>query len=234
MCTNTKNKENIKAMFNDIAPKYDLLNHLLSAGIDRRWRKKIRKILKQKKSKKILDVATGTADLAIEIAKIKPQKIIGIDIADKMIEIGNKKIQKEKLQQTITLKIGDSLNIKYPENSFDAVTCAFGVRNFQNINKGLKQMHKVLAKNGTLIILEFAKPKNKLFKKIYNTYFHSILPFIGKKISNNKKAYKYLPNSVETFPYGKKFTQILSETGFKNTQYKKLTLGIANLYTAQK
>jgi len=229
-----KNKENISAMFNNIAPKYDFLNHFLSAGTDKRWRKKVRKTLSKHKTDNILDIATGTGDLAIELSKLKTTSITGIDIAEKMIEIGNSKIQKAKLDDVIKLQIGDSLNIDFEDNKFDAVTCSFGVRNFQDLTKGLSEMHRVLKKDGKVVILEFSMPKNKFFAWIYKFYFRKILPFMGKIVSKDAGAYTYLPTSVETFPYGKQFLLELEKVGFKNATFKTLSIGIANLYITDK
>jgi len=229
-----KNKDNISSMFNDIAPKYDFLNHFLSLGIDKRWRKKVIKILKGNKYDKILDVATGTGDMAIDLKKLSPNKIIGIDIASKMVEIGNKKISKKNLQNLVELKTGDSLNIEYQDNTFDVTTCSFGVRNFENLEKGLSEMFRVLNKKGKIVVLEFSIPKCKIIATIYKLYFHHILPFFGKLFSKNNVAYKYLPNSVSTFPNKENFTEILNKVGFRQTYFKNLTFGIACIYVGEK
>jgi demethylmenaquinone methyltransferase/2-methoxy-6-polyprenyl-1,4-benzoquinol methylase len=234
MKTPNKKKENVSEMFNNIAEKYDFLNHFLSAGTDKRWRKYVRKQLKDLKNAEILDVACGTGDLAIELAKNNPLKIIGIDIAEKMIEIGNKKIKKLGLHDKIELLKADALKIPFDNDKFDAVTCAFGVRNFENLEIGLKEMKRVLKPGGKLIILEFSQPKSKIIKKSFKFYFHRLLPFIGEKISKNKEAYKYLPQTVETFPFGADFKQILDNQGFSNTSFKELSFGIATAYTANK
>ncbi len=229
-----KNKEKISSMFNDIAPKYDFLNHFLSLGIDKRWRKKVIKALSGKKYDKILDIATGTGDLAIDLNKLNPDKIIGIDIAEKMVEIGNRKIKKKKLQEKITLNVGDALNIDFPDKYFDAATCAFGVRNFQNLEVGLAEIYRILNENGKIVVLEFSNPKCKIVSAFYKLYFNNILPFIGKIFSKNNSAYSYLPQSVKTFPNRNNFTEILDNVGFKNTSFKSLTFGIACVYEGTK
>ncbi len=230
----SKKKETISSMFNNIAKKYDFLNHFLSMGIDKQWRKKIRKYIKTKKHDAILDVATGTGDLAIELSKLKPKKIYGIDIAEKMIDIGKEKIKNKKLDTIITLQTADALKIPFPDNNFDIVTCAFGVRNFENLSEGLKEILRVLKNKGELIILEFSQPKNKLITFFYKFYFHKILPFIGKKISKDKEAYSYLPASVETFPAGKDLLSVINSIGYKKSKYKTLSFGIASIYICSK
>lgn len=229
-----KNKVKISSMFNDIAPKYDFLNHFLSLGIDKRWRRKVIKLLSKKQYDKIIDVATGTGDLAVDLFKLKPNKIIGIDIAEKMVEIGNQKIQKKKLTEFIELKTGDSLEISYDDNTFDVATCSFGVRNFEDLNKGLTEIHRVLKIGGKIAILEFSNPKNKIIGFIYRFYFNNILPFFGRLFSKNNFAYKYLPQSVVVFPNREEFTKILDKVGFKKTSYKNLTSGIACIYIGVK
>ncbi|MBN2663508.1 MAG: bifunctional demethylmenaquinone methyltransferase/2-methoxy-6-polyprenyl-1,4-benzoquinol methylase UbiE [Bacteroidales bacterium] len=229
-----KNKANISVMFNDIAPKYDFLNHFLSLGIDKIWRRKVIKTLSKSKYDKILDVATGTGDLALDLLKLKPKKIIGIDIAEKMVEIGNRKIEKKNLTEFIELKTGDSLEILYNDSTFDAATCSFGVRNFEDLKKGLSEMHRVLKFGGKIAILEFSNPKNKLVSFVYRFYFNKILPLIGRLFSKNTFAYKYLPQSVAVFPSRDEFIKILDEVGFKNTFYKNLTYGIACIYIGVK
>ncbi len=221
-------------MFNDIAPKYDFLNHFLSAGIDKIWRKKVRKILTPDKPGKILDVATGTGDLAVELAKLHPQTIIGIDIATEMLDIGTVKIKRKNLDNIIKLQKGDSENIEFPDNYFDAVTVAFGVRNYENLQKGLKEMNRVMKNGGKTVILEFSKPAKFPVKNIYNFYFKYILPKLGKMVSKNDEAYSYLPDSVSKFPEGESFINELVDAGFKNPAQKRLTFGIATIYTATK
>lgn len=222
-------------MFDTIAPKYDLLNRVLSLGIDVSWRKRAIGYLKPLQPKEILDVATGTADVAIMAAKIlKPQRIIGIDIANHMLEIGRKKITKEGLEGVITLKTGDSENLQFTDQSFDAVTVAFGVRNFENLEKGMTEMYRILRPGGQLVVLEFSRPRLFPFKQIYNTYFKYVLPLIGRLTSRDVRAYTYLFESVQAFPEGDSFLQILSQIGYKNPLCERLTLGICTIYVATK
>jgi len=229
-----KQKENVAAMFNDIAVSYDFLNHFLSANTDKLWRKKAVKMLAPHLPKIILDVATGTGDLAIAMQKLNPQKIIGIDIAEEMLEIGRKKIASLGLQHKIELKNGDALNIPFPESSFDAVTVAFGVRNFEDLDKGLSQIYNILTKEGVFLILEFSRPRNNLLGAMYKFYSGKILPFIGKIFSKNKKAYKYLFDSVQQFPGVQEMKENLRIHGFKEIKTKSLSFGIATIYIASK
>ncbi len=224
----------VQNMFNNIAPKYDLLNHLLSAGIDKGWRRKVRRALAGDHPEVILDVATGTGDLAIELAKIPGVRIIGIDIAEDMLEIGKKKVEKKRLSDRISLHPGDAENIKYEENTFDAITVAFGVRNYENLEKGLREMYRVLKPGKKVAILEFSKPAAFPMKNLYQFYFNHILPGIGRMISKDKSAYTYLPESVARFPEKNQFLKVLEKTGFKNPTQKRLTFGIATLYLAHK
>jgi len=226
-------KERVRLMFNDIAHRYDFLNHFLSLGIDIQWRKKVKRHLKPFQPKKILDVATGTGDLAIELSKLNPDRIIGIDIAIEMLTVGNEKLSKKKISN-IVLQQGDSENLKFNENTFDAVTVAFGVRNFENLNKGLAEMCRVMKKGGHVAILEFSKPKSFPFKQFYNFYFKYILPGFGKLISKHNDAYTYLPESVEGFAEDVAFLKEMELAGFKTPQQKRLTFGIATLYTGTK
>jgi demethylmenaquinone methyltransferase/2-methoxy-6-polyprenyl-1,4-benzoquinol methylase len=231
---NEGKKEKVKTMFNDIAPKYDLLNHVLSMGIDKLWRKKVRKQLAEIKPERILDIATGTGDLAIELAKLNPKEIIGADIAVDMLKVGEKKIQKKGLDKIIKLEQGDAENMKFETGYFDAVTVAFGVRNYENLLKGLKEMHRVLRPGGKVAILEFSKPSAFPVKNLYNFYFKNILPNIGKKVSKNDEAYTYLPESVQQFPEGRNFMKVMKEAGFTQISQERLTFGIATLYTGLK
>lgn len=227
-------KEQVRNMFNNIAGNYDFLNHFLSAGIDRHWRKKVIQVLRKAQSKRILDVATGTADLAIAESKLSTEKIIGIDIADQMLEIGRKKIAKKNLTQRISLETGDSEALRFEEASFDAVTVAFGVRNFENLDKGLSEMHRVLENKGIAAILEFSRPRKFPIKQLYSFYFKHILPTLGKIVSKHDSAYTYLPESVSTFPDGEDFLKHMQQAGFSQLQQKPLTFGIATLYTGKK
>ena len=222
-------------MFDDIAVKYDFLNRFLSAGIDISWRKKAIRQLKELHPKKILDVATGTADVAIMASGIlKPEKIIGIDISDGMLEIGRQKIAKQGLNGIIELLNGDSETINFGDATFDAVTVAFGVRNFQHLEKGLSEIKRVLKPGGKLVVLEFSQPKMPVVKSIYNLYMKVICPNVGKLFSKNRNAYKYLDASIKKFPEGKNFTQILDNLGYLNTYSKPLSLGICSIYCGTK
>jgi demethylmenaquinone methyltransferase/2-methoxy-6-polyprenyl-1,4-benzoquinol methylase len=228
-------KQQVSKMFNNISGKYDFLNHFLSAGIDRRWRKRAISKLKDINPKQLLDVATGTGDLALEAHKqLKPEKIIGIDIAVKMLEIGRTKLKRKGLTEIITFEEGDSENLPFEDNSFDAVIVAFGVRNFANVEKGLQEMIRVLRPEGKCVILEFSKPKVFPIKQLYNFYFSSILPGIGRITSKDKKAYSYLYESVQAFPEGKDFEQLLQKLGLNQTSCEALTMGICSIYTGTK
>jgi demethylmenaquinone methyltransferase / 2-methoxy-6-polyprenyl-1,4-benzoquinol methylase len=228
-------KIEVAQMFDKIAPKYDLLNRVLSLGVDVRWRKQAIAYLAQSKPEKILDVATGTADVAILMAKIlKPAQVIGIDIANQMLEFGRVKIQEQELDAVITLETGDSENLRFEDNSFDAVTVAFGVRNFENLEKGLSEMRRVMRPGGRLVILEFSKPHVFPFKQLYNTYFKYVLPFIGRLTSRDVRAYTYLFESVQAFPEGEDFKNILTKIGYQNPSCERLTLGICSIYSAVK
>ena len=232
--THKADKEKVRAMFNDIAPKYDFLNHFLSGGIDILWRKKVRRLLAPHKPKLILDVATGTGDLAIELYKLKPNTIIGVDIAQQMLDIGNAKIKRKGLEKYIDLYVGDAENMWFEDNIFDAITVAFGVRNFENLNKGLKEMQRVLKPGGIVAVLEFSKPKAFPFKQGYNFYSKYILPTMGRVVSKSDEAYKYLPDSVQGFAEDKAFLYELEKAGFVNAKQNRLTMGIATLYSASK
>ena len=228
-------KEQVAKMFDDISFRYDFMNHLLSAGIDVKWRKKAIRILSGAHPKKILDVATGTADMAITASEIlDPEKITGIDISEGMLEIGLKKLQKLGLQDKIELLKGDSETIKFNDNSFDAVTVAFGVRNFEHLESGLKEIRRVLKPGGKLVVLEFSKPKMYLTKLVYNLYMKIVAPNMGKLFSKNRNAYQYLDESIKKFPEGKNFTNILDNLGYKNTYGKPLSLGICSIYCGEK
>lgn len=227
-------KEQIESMFNHIAGKYDFLNRFLSGGTDIYWRKKAIATLKRSKPKFILDIATGTADLAIQAFKsLQPDKIIGVDISEEMLEYGRKKLKKKGLTSSIELLRADSEQLIFDDNKFDAVTVSFGVRNFQNLEKGLTEMWRVLKPGGMVMILEFSQPK-AWFKPLFNFYSSKITPGIGKLISGDKKAYSYLHESVSVFPSGKEFCSLLEKTGYRNVAYKPLTFGIATIYTGIK
>ena len=221
-------------MFDNISPRYDFLNHFLSLGIDILWRKNAVKLLRSINPKYILDVATGTGDFAIEALSLGPEKIMGVDISEGMLEIGREKLRKRGLEEKIELKYGDSENLPFEDNKFDAIIVAFGVRNFENLRSGLAEMKRVLKKEGKVVILEFSRPRHFPFKQLYNFYFKSILPKIGKLISKDNSAYTYLPESVQAFPDGKRFVDILKDVGFTNTICKPQTFGISTIYVGQK
>jgi demethylmenaquinone methyltransferase/2-methoxy-6-polyprenyl-1,4-benzoquinol methylase len=228
-------KKQVENMFDKIAFRYDFLNRFLSAGIDIGWRKKAIRQLVSLKPKKILDVATGTGDFAITSFEIlKPEKITGIDISAGMLEIGRKKIEKSGLQNSIELLNGDSEAILFDDNSFDAVTVAFGVRNFENLEKGLSEIKRVLKPGGKLIVLECTKPSLPVIKQLYNFYMKFITPKIGKIIAKNNEAYQYLNDSVLQFPEKESFVHILNQSDYRNAFYKTLTLGICTIYCAEK
>ena len=228
-------KEQVQSMFDKIAFRYDFLNHFLSAGIDVGWRKKAIRQLVSLHPKNILDVATGTGDFALTSYKIlKPQKITGIDISEGMLEIGRKKIEKYGLQSYIELLNGDSEAIFFKDNSFDAVTVAFGVRNFENLEKGLSEIYRVLKPGGKLVILECSKPSLPVIKNMYNFYMKFVAPKLGKLISKNNDAYQYLNNSVQQFPEKKTFIHILNQSGYRHSFYKTLSLGICTIYCGEK
>lgn len=222
-------------MFDDIAGRYDFLNRFLSAGIDIRWRKKAIGQLKQFQPKTILDVATGTADMAImESSLLEVEKITGIDISEGMLEIGRKKIAKLGLNNKIALLKADGETINFPDNSFDAVTVAFGVRNFEHLERGLSEIKRVLKPGGRLVVLEFSKPKTPVIKQLYGFYMRYMAPNICKIFAKNKYAYKYLNKSIINFPEGKNFVTILNNLGYTNTICKPLSLGICSIYCGEK
>lgn len=227
-------KEQVASMFDNISQSYDLLNHTLSFGIDILWRRKAIRMLKPFSPKTILDVATGTGDFALEALRLKPSKIVGIDISDGMLEVGRKKIDKRGLTEIIELQQGDAENLAFEDNIFDVLTVAFGVRNFENLEKGLSEMYRVTKDGGHLMIIEFSKPTKFPVKQLYNFYFNSILPKIGKIVSKDNAAYQYLPESVAAFPSGQSFLEILSNVGYKDIKCIPLTFGISSIYWARK
>ena len=230
-------KQQVSKMFDNIAGKYDFLNHFLSLNMDKTWRRKMISELNSVQPKSVLDVATGTADVAINTIKqlkINDLKIKGVDISAEMLNIGRKKIQTENLSERIELTLGDSEQLPYEGNKFDAVTVAFGVRNFENLERGLQEMYRVLHGGGKLVVLEFSKPTAFPFRQLYNFYFKNILPLIGKMTSQDNRAYTYLYESVQAFPDGDNFITVLNKIGFKDTQCKPLTLGICSIYIGYK
>jgi len=227
-------KGQVEKMFNNISKEYDILNRVISFGIDVSWRKKIVKILKYKNPSTILDVATGTGDLAIAMVKTNAQKIIGLDISKGMLDVGIEKIKDRNLNNTIEMVIGDSENLKYENDFFDAITVSFGVRNFESLDSGLNEIFRVLKPNGSLVILETSNPTKFPFKQFYRFYSKFILPSIGKIFSKDKVAYNYLSESSAEFPYGEKFNNILKKIGFTNVVDFPQTFGVATIYVASK
>lgn len=230
---NSSKKTQIALMFNNIAKRYDFLNHFLSVGIDKLWRRKAINLLKPYAPKRILDIATGTGDFAIEALRLNPDKVVGMDISVGMLKVGKEKIKKKKLEDIIFLKEGDSENIDLPDNSFDATIVAFGVRNFENLDKGLEEINRVIKPKGRVVILEFSKPKAFPVKQVYDLYFKKLLPLFGKLISSDTSAYTYLPESVYAFPDRELFIQHMEKAGFTDCQQHSLTFGIASIYTGQ-
>ncbi|WP_042720099.1 bifunctional demethylmenaquinone methyltransferase/2-methoxy-6-polyprenyl-1,4-benzoquinol methylase UbiE [Flavobacterium sp. B17] len=226
-------KSQVEDMFDNIAPKYDLLNHVLSMKIDVLWRNTLVKWMKNDDPKEVLDVATGTGDLAITIEKGTGSKVIGLDLSQQMLNVGVIKIKKLKLDGKISMQKGDAENLPFEDNRFDAVSVAFGVRNFENLTKGLAELRRVVKDNKSVYILEFSKVEGFL-APFYMFYFKNVLPAIGRLVSKDNRAYTYLPDSVNAFPFGEKMRQILLDTGFKKVEYKKLSLGIATIYKATK
>jgi len=227
-------KEQVAQMFDNIANRYDLLNSLLSLGIHKGWRKKCIKLLMPHQPKVILDVATGTGDFAIACAPLNPQKIVGVDISEGMMQYGREKLKDLNLDKLITLEYGNAETLAYPDNTFDAIVVGFGVRNFQNLEKGLANLYRVLKPGGKMVILEFSYPTNFLIKAGYNFYFSYITPLIGKIFSSDKRAYSYLTESVKAFPNNEKFVEIMHEVNFKESSYQSLSFGIAAVYSGTK
>ncbi|MDG4951134.1 bifunctional demethylmenaquinone methyltransferase/2-methoxy-6-polyprenyl-1,4-benzoquinol methylase UbiE [Weeksellaceae bacterium KMM 9724] len=228
-------KDEVEQMFDNISHRYDFLNRLLSVGIDVSWRKKVVKMVTETQPKTILDVATGTGDLAIALAKKNPQaKITGFDLSNGMLEHGRVKVAEKNLTDQIEMIQGDAENMPFEDNTFDAITVAFGVRNFETLEKGLKEIHRVLKPGGKFVILEFSQPEQFPMKQLYNFYFKNILPVIGKTFSKDHRAYTYLPESVQAFPYGEKLNKILKSVNFLEPKDKKLTFGIASIYSCLK
>ena len=227
-------KEQVTKMFDTISGKYDGLNRVISFGIDIKWRNKVVKIVKETNPDTILDIATGTGDLAINLAKTKASKIVGLDISSGMLDIGKQKIIKKGLDSKIEMVLGDSENMPFKDNSFDAITVAFGVRNFETLENGLKEIYRVLKPNGTFVILETSNPTKTPFKQGYKFYTKNILPLIGRAFSKDKSAYNYLSESASVFPYGEDLNNILREIGFINVEDLPQTLGVATIYKSSK
>lgn len=227
-------KVQVAQMFDNISKEYDSLNRVISFGTDIAWRKKVIQLVAETHPEKVLDIATGTGDLAIMLTKTSAKTIIGLDISAGMLSIGTQKINKLNLSDKIEMVLGDSENMPYETNSFDAVTVAFGIRNFETLEKGLAEILRVLKPNGRLVILETSVPEKFPFKQFYNLYTKRIMPLIGKLFSKDKTAYAYLSESASVFPYGKKLTDILLKVGFSSVTFEPQTFGAATIYTAQK
>ena len=227
-------KEQVAQMFNNISEDYDGLNRVISLGIDVSWRKKVVKLVGENEPKQILDIATGTGDLALMMATLQPNKIVGLDISEGMLNVGKQKVAKANLSDTIDMVVGDSENIPFEDNTFDAITVSFGVRNFENLDKGLTEILRVLKPGGKFVVLETSNPTKFPFKQGYKLYTNYILPIIGKLFSKDKVAYSYLSESANSFPFGEAFNNILQKNGFKNAKNLPVTFGVASIYTATK
>lgn len=227
-------KEQVAQMFNNISHKYDFLNHFLSMGIDKLWRKRAINLLRPDAPKEILDIASGTGDFALEALKLNPNRVVGMDISVGMLDKGREKMKKRKVDHIISMELGDSENLPFADNSFDAVTVGFGVRNFENLEKGLGEMLRVLRPGKTAVILEFSKPRKFPVKQSFNFYSKRIIPFIGRMVSKDKAAYTYLPESVAAFPEGQDFLDILSKVGYKEVKSRPVSGGIATIYYGKK
>ena len=229
-------KEQVEQMFDNIAPTYDKLNHIMSLNIDRMWRRRVMRIVRRSKAHKIMDVATGTGDLAIAMAKrVDRTQILGVDLSEEMLAVARRKVEKQGLEERIMLEKGDAENLTMvTTESIDAATVAFGVRNFENIERGLSEIYRTLKPGGKLVVLEFSMPKNRLVRWVYSQYAHRLLPRIGGVISKDKQAYTYLPDSVEEFPSPERFAEILRGVGFKSVKTRSQSFGIAYIYDATK
>ena len=227
-------KEQVTQMFDTISTNYDGLNRVISLGIDVKWRKKVVKIVGENHPKQILDIATGTGDLAMMMANLNPDKIIGLDISAGMLEVGKQKINKANLSKKIDMIVGDSEEMPFENDTFDAITVSFGVRNFANLDKGIKEIARVLKPTGVLVILETSNPTNFPFKQGYKFYTNFILPLVGKLFSKDKVAYTYLSESANSFPFGEVFNNILRKNGFSDVKHNPVTFGVATIYTARK
>ena len=227
-------KEQVTEMFDNIAPRYDFLNHFLSMGIDIRWRRKAVKMLKPYEPRIVLDIATGTGDFAIEALKLNPEKVIGLDISPGMLEVGRQKMEKKKVNDRVEMVLGDSEDLHFEDDSIGAVTVGFGVRNFEHLEIGLSEILRVLEPGGAAVILEPAVPRKFPMKQLFGLYFRGILPLIGRMVSKDSRAYTYLPESVKAFPNGQEFVDICTKVGFRNVKFKPLSLGICSLYLLEK
>ena len=231
---NSSKKKQVEKMFDSISFEYDKLNRLISAGNDVKWRKHIYKIANHLNPVDVLDIATGTADIAIELSKIEGSKITGLDISEKMLNVGRQKIVNRSLQDKVTLISGDAENLIFSKNTFDLISIGFGVRNFQNLKKGLSESFRVLRNGGTLIVLETSVPQNTFIKFFYLLFSRTFIPLVGSLFSKNKKAYKYLQKSAEEFPSGENFSQILKSCGFRSVEIMPFMLGASSIYIAKK
>ena len=227
-------KEEVAEMFNNISGRYDFLNHFLSLGIDHLWRARAVKELREINPKRILDIATGTGDFAIANLKLKPEEVVGIDISSGMLEVGKEKMKKKKVDHIVSMQLGDSEDLPFDDNYFDGLTVGFGVRNFENLEKGLAEMLRVIRPGGKAIILEFSKPKMFPIKQAFGFYSKYFIPFFGKRISKDEKAYAYLPESVAAFPEGKDFEDVLEKLNYKNIKSIPVSVGIATIYVGTK
>lgn len=232
--TDKSKKEQVAEMFNNISKRYDFLNHFLSLGIDKGWRRNVVKLAKAEQPERILDLATGTADQAIALRITEPKEIIGVDISEGMLEQGRVKVTKKGLDDLITLSLGDSENLPFDDDHFDVLTVSFGVRNYENLEKGLAEMLRVTKPGGKVIILEFSQPEKFPMKQLFGFYSKRILPAVGRIVSKDARAYTYLPDSVEAFPYGQAFTDVLNKLGYRDTSISPQTFGIASIYTGTK
>lgn len=232
---NGRKGEHVEQMFDNIAPTYDTLNHRLSWDIDKGWRQKAVNKLAAYHPQTMLDIATGTGDFAILSAQmLKPSSLIGADISEGMMEIGRQKVEEAELGNIITFQKEDCMNLSFPNETFDVVTAAFGIRNFENLDQGLKEMYRVLKTGGHLCIIELTEPVSFPMRNLFRIYSHTILPLYGKLISKDNSAYKYLSATIEAFPQGETMMNILKQAGFSKTSFKRLTFGICTLYTAEK
>jgi demethylmenaquinone methyltransferase/2-methoxy-6-polyprenyl-1,4-benzoquinol methylase len=232
--TDKSKKEQVTEMFDNVSSNYDVLNRVLTFGIDTSWRKRVVKILAKGNPKELLDIATGTGDFAILLTKLNPKKIIGLDISQGMLNVGIKKVKAKNLDNIIEMILGDSENLPFEDNSFDAITVGFGVRNFENLDKGLQEIYRVLKPNGTFAVLETSQPTKFPVKQLFSFYSNYIIPTIGTLFSKDKRAYTYLPKSAKVFPYGKAFNNILEKNGFKEVQDIPVTFGASTIYISKK
>lgn len=227
-------KEQVEEMFDHIAHRYDFLNHLLSLGIDIRWRKKAVKYIGEIQPKKILDVASGTGDFAFEALSLHPEKVIGFDLSEGMMKYGREKARQLKAEAVVEFVKGDSEKMPFADGAFDALTVGFGIRNFENLEAGLKEMRRVVKTGGRIAILEASNPPNAIIRAFYRLYFKNIVPVIGRLVSKDSRAYSYLPESVEVFPEGLELVRILENIGFRNVKWEPLTFGACAFYTMEK